>query len=60
MPTLVIQGDEDFLVPYTVGEGLHRRIPGSRFVTVLNGSHMLPVTHPDALVKAIHELLIEN
>jgi len=54
-PTLVIQGADDYLVSYAVGEDLQRRIPASRLEPVLSGSHMLPVTHPDELADAIHE-----
>jgi pimeloyl-ACP methyl ester carboxylesterase len=57
MPSLVIHGAEDYLIPYTVGEDLHRRLPDSRFAAVLSGSHMLPVTHPDLLADKIHDLI---
>jgi pimeloyl-ACP methyl ester carboxylesterase len=54
-PTLVIQGADDYLVPYTTGEALHAAIPQSRFAPVLSGSHMIPVTHADVLAREIHE-----
>ncbi|MCZ6781954.1 MAG: alpha/beta hydrolase [Proteobacteria bacterium] len=57
MPSLVIHGADDFLIPYDVAEDLHRRLPSSDFVTVLSGSHMLPVTHADLLAEKIHDLV---
>jgi len=57
VPALVVHGAEDYAVPYSVGEDLHRRLPDSRFVPVLQGSHMLPVTHPAELAEAVHELV---
>ncbi|MBW2229164.1 MAG: alpha/beta hydrolase [Deltaproteobacteria bacterium] len=54
--TLVFQGSDDALVAYTVGENLDRALPHSAFVGVVGGSHMLPVTHPDALAKGIDRL----
>ena len=56
-PALVIHGADDYLVPYHVGEDLDRRLPNSKFVTVLQGSHMLPLTHPDLVAEQIHELV---
>ncbi len=60
MPALVIQGTDDHLVPQPVGEDLQRRLPHSRLVLVPDGSHMLPVTHPDLLAREIHALIIAN
>lgn len=54
VPAVVIQGTDDYLVPRSVGEDLQRRLPQSRLVLVPNGSHMLPVTHPDLLAETIH------
>ena len=54
IPAVVIQGTDDYLVPRSVGEDLQRRLPQSRLVLVPNGSHMLPVTHPDLLAQTIH------
>jgi pimeloyl-ACP methyl ester carboxylesterase len=54
--SLVFQGSDDLLVSYTVGEALDRALPHSAFVGIVGGSHMLPVTHAEALAEAIHEL----
>jgi 3-oxoadipate enol-lactonase len=39
MPTLVLHGDEDTLVPLKYGEEFHRVIPGSRMVTFQGAAH---------------------
>jgi pimeloyl-ACP methyl ester carboxylesterase len=54
VPTIVVQGTDDYLVPRFVGEDLHRRLPHSTLVMVAHGSHMLPVTHADLLAQTIH------
>lgn len=56
MPTLVIHGTEDRLVPYDVAEHLAARLPLARLETVFDGSHMLPVTHPEQLARDMYEL----
>jgi pimeloyl-ACP methyl ester carboxylesterase len=56
-PTLVIHGSEDRLTPYPVGEALDAALPNSALESVVGGSHMLPVTHPDQLAARIHELV---
>ena len=55
--TWVIHGSEDRLVPYSVGEELNRLIAHSALESVVDGSHMLPVTHSDLLAKGIHRLV---
>ncbi len=55
--TLILHGSDDLLVPYAVGEELNRLIPNSALESIVNGSHMLPVTHPDLLARKIHQLV---
>lgn len=57
LPTLILQGTDDYSVPPAVAEDLHRRIVGSELVTIAGGSHMLPVTHPDLLAGRIHSFV---
>ena len=60
VPTLVLQGTDDYSVPPAVAEDLHRKIAGSELVTIAAGSHMLPVTHADALAERIHAFLAQH
>lgn len=55
--TLVVQGADDYLVPYTTGEALHAALPDSQFEPVLSGSHMIPVTHAEEVARSIHEFV---
>jgi pimeloyl-ACP methyl ester carboxylesterase len=57
MPGLIIQGTNDRLVPYAVGRELDRSMPHSRLVTVKNGGHMLPITHPTLVANEIHDFV---
>jgi pimeloyl-ACP methyl ester carboxylesterase len=53
LPVLIIQGTGDRNVPASVAEDLHRKIPRSELLVVPDGSHMLPITHPDLLATRI-------
>jgi pimeloyl-ACP methyl ester carboxylesterase len=39
VPTLVIHGDADEIIPYAMGQAVARAIPGARLVTVAGGHH---------------------
>jgi pimeloyl-ACP methyl ester carboxylesterase len=54
-PTLVLHGDDDRGVPASVAEDLAKRLPNAKLVLVPEGSHMLPVTHPDLVAARVHE-----
>jgi len=60
VPTLVLHGNHDRLVPAAVGEDLEHRIPDATLLLVPEGSHMLPVTHPDLTAGAIDALIRQN
>jgi pimeloyl-ACP methyl ester carboxylesterase len=53
LPVLVIHGTDDRLVAMEVGRELARRASDARLVAVENGSHMLPITHPELLATEI-------
>lgn len=53
LPTLLLHGDDDRLAPLAISEYLATVIPGSELRITPGGSHMLPVTHAEALVEAI-------
>ena len=57
--TLVLQGSDDLLVKPAVAEDLAKRLPDARLVVVPIGSHMLPLTDPDQVVRRIHEFLTQ-
>ena len=45
-PTLLVWGAEDRLIPPSVGEEMHRLIPGSRFETIPGCGHLAPAECP--------------
>jgi pimeloyl-ACP methyl ester carboxylesterase len=54
VPTLVIHGDSDLIVPFEVsGARTHAMIPGSQLVVVEGGPHGLNATHPDPFNAAL-------
>jgi pimeloyl-ACP methyl ester carboxylesterase len=58
-PTLVLQGSDDLLVKPAVADDLAKRLPNGHLVVVPIGSHMLPLTDPDQVVRRIHEFLTQ-
>lgn len=50
VPTLVMHGDADRIIPHRHGELLARRIPGAEFHLIPNGGHML-MTDQQELVE---------
>jgi pimeloyl-ACP methyl ester carboxylesterase len=56
-PTVVIHGTADNNVSPATAPEVHSRIPGSRLLLVEGGSHMLPNTHAELVVKALKELV---
>ncbi|WCM18764.1 alpha/beta hydrolase [Paraburkholderia bryophila] len=56
-PTLIIQSNDDLLAPVSVGEFMHRKIPGSRFALVENVGHCPHLSAPGASLDAIQSFL---
>jgi pimeloyl-ACP methyl ester carboxylesterase len=57
MPTLVVVGRKDGLVPNAVGEEYARLIAEARLEYVEDGSHMLTLEHPQAVARLMNEHL---
>ncbi|MCP1184608.1 alpha/beta fold hydrolase [Paenibacillus sp. 1781tsa1] len=58
IPTLVIHGDSDAIVPLEVsGQRTHESIPGSRLVVVEGGPHGFNATHSEQFNAALIEFL---
>ncbi|PAF32679.1 alpha/beta hydrolase [Paenibacillus sp. 7516] len=58
IPTLVIHGDSDAIVPLEVsGQRTHQSIPGSRLVVVEGGPHGFNATHPEQFNAALIDFL---
>jgi 3-oxoadipate enol-lactonase len=57
VPTLVLHGEDDRLVPAANGRDLARRIPGARLVLVPSASHILFSDQPETVNRAIVKFL---
>lgn len=60
VPTLLIHGGDDRLVPVAVSQYLSTAIPDARAEIVLEGSHMLPITHAPLLADSIEAFVRAN
>ena len=57
VPTLVIHGEEDALIPSDIAGQMTLQINGSRLVKVPNTGHMAPMEDPESVNRAIREFL---
>ena len=46
IPTLIVHGVKDKIVPFSHGQGTAARIPNNQFIAVDEGTHVLQF-HPD-------------
>lgn len=59
VPTLVLHGAEDHLVPPENGQVIASRIPGARFHLLTNAGHILITDQPEASVQQLLDFLRE-
>jgi len=58
VPTLVIHGDSDAIVPFEVsGQRVHEQVTGSELVLLEHAPHGVTVSHTDAVNRALLEFL---
>jgi non-heme chloroperoxidase len=57
VPTLVLHGTHDYVLPYAAGKELTKAIPGSRLVTIENSGHALFFTDHQPLNAAVLDFL---
>jgi pimeloyl-ACP methyl ester carboxylesterase len=57
VPTLVVHGTEDHIVPFSLGQKMAERIAGARLVTVSGGHRALFTTHADLLVEEVRSFV---
>ncbi|MBE3602198.1 alpha/beta hydrolase [bacterium] len=57
LPTLILWGKQDPVVPLSAGELYHQKIAGSKLVTFDNCGHMPEVEKPADFIKAIESFL---
>jgi 3-oxoadipate enol-lactonase len=57
VPTLVITGDEDALIPVDESRGMAKAVPGATLVVVPRAGHLANLEQPEAFNTALHEFL---
>jgi 3-oxoadipate enol-lactonase len=57
VPTLVVHGDSDRLVPTANGRVVAARIPGAKFQLIRNAGHILTTDQPDACRRLMVDFL---
>lgn len=56
-PAFVLHGDRDRVIPPTAGRMLAQSIPAARLIPILGAGHAVPLTHPDAVARAVMEMI---
>ncbi len=59
-PTLLIWGENDLIFPPSVGERLHRAIPGSRFQVIRGSGHLPMWERPEEVNRTLLHFLKES
>ena len=57
VPTHVIWGDQDRIIPPAYGAAFHRLIPGSTLTMIPDAGHLPHVERADAVAQAMHSFL---
>ena len=60
VPTLLLWGDRDRIIPVDHAHAAHELIPGSRLVVLPGVGHFLPTDAPDAFLDAVGSFLRET
>ena len=57
LPTLIVWGRQDAIVPVSAGEAYHQAIPGSRLVVLDRCGHRPEIEQADEFVRVVREFL---
>ena len=57
IPTLILHGEYDQLLPVCIAERAHRLIRSSRLEVVRNCGHFAPLEQPEAVNRALHDFM---
>jgi 3-oxoadipate enol-lactonase len=60
LPTLIIWGKQDVLLPIQLGERLSKALPNAQFISIPDAGHRLPLSHPELFSRIILEFLQEG
>jgi pimeloyl-ACP methyl ester carboxylesterase len=57
VPTLIVWGDRDAVIPVEHGHAAHQLMPGSRLEVVEGAGHFLPIERPELLDRLLRDFL---
>jgi pimeloyl-ACP methyl ester carboxylesterase len=57
VPTLVVAGRDDQLIPVEQSRAMAKRIPGAQFTVIPGSGHLTPVEQPVATTRVVNEFL---
>lgn len=57
IPTLILWGNNDAIIPVSIAEKMHKLIKGSKFKVISDARHGVPWTHPKLFVDAMAKFL---
>lgn len=60
LPTVIVAGTRDRVVPFATARALADRIPNAELVTVQGGGHLLHRTHPEVIADAVRALMHDS
>lgn len=60
VPTLVVEGTQDSLLPEGSARTMADAVPGARFASIPGAAHFVPIENPEAFNKAVEEFLLSS
>jgi len=57
VPTLIVRGQEDTLIPAQDAELMHNQISGSQLFAIPQSGHYTPMEKPEEFLKVLRSLL---
>jgi pimeloyl-ACP methyl ester carboxylesterase len=58
VPTLIVWGKQDRIVPSVCGEQYRDLIPGARLETIAGGGHFVEAEKPAELAKLVRDFVV--
>ena len=57
VPTLIIHGEDDQLIPFQEAQSMHAAIPGSTLVLISSAGHLPNLEQPELFNQAVDEFI---
>jgi pimeloyl-ACP methyl ester carboxylesterase len=60
VPTMIVWGDRDGVIPVTHAHAAHELMPGSRLEIIEGAGHFLPIEQPDVVAAILDDFLVST